>query len=493
MFSKILIANRGEIAVRIIRSCRDLGIATVALYIHTDRDSLHVRLADQAVEIFGAGRYGDADEVLAIAQRLGCDAIHPGYGFLAEEASFVQRCVESGIAFIGPTAETLQLVKNKQEAMRRVEAAGFHIPEILPLPDGEDDETLLLNLAERIGFPLVVKSAFGGRGRGARVIMNARRLLETVRIARHEAELIYGRSRLYFERAIAPSHYIAVQILADHHGAIVHLGEREGSLLRHNQKLMEESPAPSLKSGQRAVIWQMAVQIARLLNFQGVGTVEFLVDGDGKIYFTEMKGRIQIEHPVSEMVSDVDIVREQVRIAAGEHLSVEQSEVRLQGWSMQARINAEDPWNDFMPSPGAIQRFRLPQGMGVRVETYAYVGCTIPERFDSLLAKVVVWAPTREECLQRMQRALREFRILGVETNLPFQLDMVRDPRFVAGRYDTGFMQSFKVTSDVTPETLRDLAAIAAVAYTVRSERVNPVPAAHVERGWHRQARKLPQ
>ncbi|HQY91538.1 biotin carboxylase, partial [Caldilinea sp.] len=349
-------------------------------------------------------------------------------------------------------------------------------------------------VAKEVGFPLVVKSARGGRGRGARVVLRADRLIEAVRAARHEAELIYGDDHLYLERVIAPSHYLVVQVLADAHGNIVHLGEREGSLLRHNQKLIEESPSPSLNDTQRAALWTAAVDIARLFNFQNTGAVEFLVDSAGNFHFTEVKARIQIEHGVSEMLSDIDIVREQIRIAAGEKLARTQEEIRLDGWAMQCRINAEDPWNDYLPSPGRLTRFRLPQGPDVRVDTYGYVGCAIPERFDPLLANLLVKGDDRAMCVSRLRRALMEFRIVGVQTNLALHKQIVQDPAFIAGNYDTRFMERFQfdVSANTSREACRDLVAMTAVAYLLRRRVDSPVVPERIKSGWHRSARRLP-
>jgi acetyl/propionyl-CoA carboxylase alpha subunit len=493
MFKKLLIANRGEIAVRVIRTCREMGIATVALYTLADRDSLHVRLADEAMLLHSPQRYGDADEVLAIAKQLGADAIHPGYGFLAEEADFAARCAAEGIAFVGPNAAVTRSLRNKIEAMDTVARAGYTVPQYVALPEGDLDEAFLQQKAENIGYPLVVKSAIGGRGRGARVVMKADRLAETVDTARREAKMIYGDDHMYLERVIAPSHYVVVQILADAHGSMVHLGEREGSLLRHNQKLIEESPAPSLNDEQRRKLWATALEIARLFQFQNAGSVEFLVDGGGNFYFTELKGRIQIEHAVSEMVTDVDIVREQIRIAAGEPLGRDQANIRLGGWGMQCRINAEDPWNDYLPSPGLISRFRLPQGPDVRVDTYGYVGCEIPLRFDPLLANLVVKGEDREACVQRMRRALQEFRIVGVQTNLPLHMQILHDEDFAAGKYDTRFMTNFRFETICRDEEVRkDLAAMVAVAYALRGHMGTPQTPARIQTGWHRSARRLP-
>jgi acetyl-CoA carboxylase biotin carboxylase subunit len=494
MFKKILIANRGEIATRIIRTCREMGLLTVALYTPADRDSLHVRLADEVHMLHSPNRYGDADEVLAIAKKSGADAIHPGYGFLAEESDFAERCAAEGIVFIGPPPSVIRTLRNKMEAMEAVKHAGYRVPVYTDLPDADSDETRLRRAAEEIGYPLVVKSASGGRGRGARVVMHADRLVEAARAARHEAELIYGDDHLFLERVVAPSHYLTVQVLADTHGNIVHLGEREGSLLRHNQKLIEESPSPSLNEAQRTAIWQAAIDIARLFNFQNTGAVEFLVDGAGNFHFTEMKARIQIEHGVSEMVSGIDIVREQIRIAAGEPVSRTQGQIRLEGWAMQCRINAEDPWNDYLPSPGRLTRLRIPQGPSVRVDTYGYAGCAIPGRFDPLLANLLVRGSDRAMCINRLRRALMEFRIVGVQTNVALHKQIVQHPTFLSGKYDTSFMAHFHfdMSTAVNQEACRDLVAMTAVTYLLRRRIDEPVVPERVKSGWHRSARRLP-
>jgi acetyl-CoA carboxylase biotin carboxylase subunit len=493
MFKKLLIANRGEIAVRVIRTCREMGIATVAVYTLADRDSLHVRLADEAMLLHSPHRYGDADEILAVAKQLGVDAIHPGYGFLAEEADFAERCVQEGITFIGPSPAVTRSLRNKIKAMDTVKDAGFSVPFYAELADGELDEVYLAQRAEEVGYPLVVKSAIGGRGRGARVVMKANRLRESVDAARREANMIYGDSHMYLERVIAPSHYVVVQVLADAHENMVHLGEREGSLLRHNQKLIEESPAPSLSDDQRRKLWATALDIARLFNFQNAGSVEFLADEAGNFHFTELKGRIQIEHAVSEMISDVDVVREQIRIAAGETLDKVQADIHLSGWAMQCRINAEDPWNDYLPSPGLITRFRLPQGPNVRIDTYGYVGCEIPLRYDPLLANLVVKGNSRSVCVERMRRALQEFRIVGVQTNLPLHMQILHDELFAKGDYDTRFMTDFRFETICRDEDVRkDLAAMVAVAYASRGPMSKPQTPERIQTGWHRSARRLP-
>ncbi len=493
MFQKVLIANRGEIAARVIRSCRDLGIQTVALFGPADRESLHVRLADECLPITSELRYGDMDEVLALAQQCGADAIHPGYGFLAEEAPFAQLCADAGIAFIGPPADVIARVRDKVAAMRAVREAGFQTPLHSQRAFDVEEGDPLAAAAQELGFPLLLKSHKGGRGRGERVVPDAAALAEALGDAQREAMAIYGSATMYLEKVIAPSHLVSVQILADGEGRILHLGEREGSILRRNQKLVEEAPAPCLNQPQREALWQAAVDIARLFGYQNAGSVEFVVDAEGAFYFTEIKARITIEHPISEAMTRMDLVQEQIRIAAGEPLRREQQDVRIRGHAMQVRINAEDPWRDFLPSPGVLERFRIPGGMHVRVETYGYAGCAIPVRYDSLLAKVVVWGETRAQCLLRLRRALEDFKIVGVQTNLPLHLHILNDPEFVAGRYDTGFLMRHKMgMSDADEAMRRDLAAAAAVSFALRTEIVRPELPVQMQSGWHRSSRTLP-
>ena len=493
MFKKMVIANRGEIAVRILRTCRDLGIETVALFGAAERDSLHVRLANECYAVTSPQRYGDKQEVLEIARACGADAIHPGYGFLAEEADFVEMCEAAGIAFIGPPAPVIAGLRNKVEMLDQVAQAGYPTPAHSACGFGSGDLAAVEAEAKRLGFPLVIKSCVGGRGRGERVINNVAQLAQNVGAAQREAAMIYGSDNMYLEKVIAPSHNIAVQIVADRHGNVVHLGEREGSVTRHNQKLVEESPAPCLTQEQRERLWETAVAIARLTRYEGVGTVEFLADKSGNFFFTEIKARIQIEHPVSEMLTDVDLVEQQIRIEAGEPLGFSQADVNLRGHAIQCRINAEDPWRNYLPSPGTLERFRLPAGMHVRTDTYGYVGCTIPVRYDSLLAKVVVWGETREQAIMRLRQALEDFKIAGVRTNLPLHLHILNDPEFVAGKYDTSFMWRHKFGVAAADAAMkRDLAAAAAVAYALRNDLSRPTQPARTQSGWHRASRNIP-
>ena len=498
MFQKVLVANRGEIAVRIIRACRDLGIATVAVYSAGDRDSLHVRLADECLPITTDLRYGDKDEVLALARACGADAIHPGYGFLAEEADFAQMCADAGITFIGPPPAVIERVRNKIGTLTAVEAAGFATPPHSAGSFGADDSEALAAAAHALGFPLVIKSCKGGRGRGERVVMNAGELNNVLAEARREAAMIYHNDTVFLERAIAPSHHIAVPVVADAHGNVVYLGEVEGSLTRHNQKLLEESPSPSLSPAQREQVWQTAVAIARLVGYQNVGSVEFLVDEQGHLYFTEIKARIVIGHPIPEILTGVDLIAEQLRCAAGEPLDLTQEDICAHldgraGCAMQVRINAEDPWRNYLPSPGTLARYRLPGGLHVRVDTYGFVGCTVPVRYDSLLAKVVVKGSTRQMALLRLRRALEDFKIVGVQTNLPLHLHILNDPDFATGRYDTGFLMRHKMgISSADAEMRRDLAVAAAVAFLLRSETARPGVAPQTQTGWHRSSRTIP-
>ncbi len=491
MFTKTLIANRGEIAVRIIQTCREMGIQTIAVYEAADRESLHVRLADEAVEI-EAGSFLNPDTFLKVAADYGADAVHPGYGFLAEIPDFIRACEQAGITFIGTPAAVLNSTHPKLNALERAHEAGIRTVTHSPVSYDETDDAAIKAEAERLGFPLVIKSCSGGRGPGERLARTAAKLEESVRAAQAEAFAFFGSRRIYLEKAIIPAHQVSVQILADKHGSVIHLGEREGSLLLGNRKLIEESPAPSLNQPQREQMWQSAVQIARLFKFEGAGTVEFLVDRDGNYYFTEIKARIQTEHPITELRTRLDLVREQIRIAAGEPLSVTQDDIQLNGWAMLCRINAEDPQNRFMPSPGRLERVRLPGGPNVRVDTYVDSGSEVPGTYDPLIAKLSVWGSDRETCLRRLQRALSEFLIDGTPTNLSYLMRIVHAPAFIRGEYSTN--APTKLMREDTPKaTLRDLAAIAAVLYLRRSLVSQPITPTRVQSGWHRDSRRLPQ
>jgi acetyl-CoA carboxylase biotin carboxylase subunit len=494
MFKKILIANRGEIAVRILRACRSLGVATLALYQPDDRGSLHVRLADECVEIKTPQGFLDQDEVLRIALENGADAIHPGYGFLAEREDFIRQCAEAGVTFIGPPASVVAAARQKIQALQRAEAAGFSTPGHSAGLFTSGDLDALAAETERLGFPLVIKSCRGGRGRGERLVWSPDRLEKAMQAAQSEAQTVYGDRHVYLEKVILPAHQIGVQVMGDGHGNLIHLGEREGSLRYGNQKLIEETPAPCLCPAQRRDLWQAALELARLFELQNVATVEFLVDEAGEFYFTEIKPRIQIEHPLTEMVSGVDLVREQVRIAAGEPLSLDQGSVRLEGWAMQCRISAEDPWRQFMPNPGYLHMVRLPGGPGVRVDTYVYCGSYIPAEYDPLVAKLVAWGMDRRECLERLRQALRELQLTGTPTNLPLVQRILSQPGFIHGRYTTELLPD--LPEEATPldeDYYRDLAVIAALAYLRQRQVLRPVIPERVLGGWHRDSRRLPQ
>ncbi len=488
MFRKILIANRGEIAVRIIQTCREMGIATVALYQEADQSSLHVRLSDECVPLTSAAGFMDQAEVLRIAAEKGADAIHPGIGFLAENPEFVRACEAAGIAFIGASSAMVERVSNKLDALERVRAAGLPTVTTSAESYGAADVDAVRGEAERLGYPIVLKSCSGGRGPGARLVHTPEQLETALRRVRTEAQLVYGVERFYLEKALLPAHQIGVQVIADRYGHQVHLEEREGSLLRNGQKVIEESPSPCLNPDQRAVLWALALKIAALFGHENVGTIEFLVDDDRQPYFAEIKPRLQVEHPLTEMRARIDLVREQIRLAAGEPLGFEQGDIRPQGCAILCRVNAEDPISQ-LPSPGAL-RVRLPFGAEVRVDTYIADRGWVPPDYNPLFAKVTVWAAEREACLARMLRALQEFWLPGGRTNLPLLCEMLEAPNVRAGDY-------FARAPEPTPlddASLRDLAMVAAVLYSGRYRTmVDSAVPDRVMSGWHRDSRRLPE
>ncbi|MEZ4770261.1 MAG: biotin carboxylase N-terminal domain-containing protein [Caldilineales bacterium] len=494
MFKKILIANRGEIAVRAVRACRDLDIWTVALFDASDRDSLHVRLADECVQITSPLGYLDVQQIVELALKTEADAVYPGYGFLAEREDFAAACEAAGIVFIGPPSSVMAAFSNKIDMLEAVAAAGLATPVHSSVSFRPGEEDIYQAEAGDIGYPLVIKSCNGGRGLASRIIYRPEDLQRGVREAAAESQMVFGSDQLYFERMVRHASFLDVQVLGDQHGNLVHLGERDGSIQRNNQKLLTEAPAPGLTAAQRMRLHEMALQVARLFNYVNAGTVEFLMDDAGQFYFTEVKCRIQVEHPVTEMATRRDLVREQIRIAAGERLGFVQEDVRIRGAAMQCRINAEDPWNNFLPSPGFLRRFRLPGGPYVRVDTYAYSGCTVSARYDPMLAKLVVWGETREDCIQRMRRALQDFAIAGIQTNLPLFQRILDDPRFIEGRYDTAFLRRTLFDDQLQTDEglLQDLAVIAALAYQVRLQSQQPVTPERLLQGWHRSSRQLP-
>jgi acetyl-CoA carboxylase, biotin carboxylase subunit len=438
---KVLVANRGEIAVRVIRACRELDLGTVAVYSTADREALHVRLADEAVCI-GSPRardsYLNVTALLLAATQTGADAVHPGYGFLAENAAFAAACHDAGLVFVGPEPEAIAAMGNKAEARRLAERAG--VPTI-PGTEGTTSLKEAVEVAAGVGYPVMVKAAAGGGGRGIRVARDAGELADMIGQAAMEAEAAFGDGSLYVEKLLVDARHVEMQVLGDRVGNLIHLFERECSIQRRRQKILEESPSPALEPAAREVIAEAALSLARAVDYTSAGTVEFLVDRNGSFYFIEMNTRIQVEHPVTELVTGIDLVKEQLRVAAGEPLSVRQEEVALEGWSLEFRINAEDPERSFLPSPGEIVALEVPGGPGVRVDTAAYAGYHVPPFYDSLLAKLIVWGRDREEAIARGRRALREFRIDGVKTTIPFHLELLEDEAFLAGDYHVEFLE----------------------------------------------------
>jgi acetyl-CoA carboxylase, biotin carboxylase subunit len=494
MFRKILVANRGEIAVRIMRACRAMEVETVALYETPDRDSLHVRLADEVVQLQGPGGFHNQAQILHIALEHGVDAIHPGYGFLAEREDFARECEAAEIVFIGPPANVIYAVRQKLDALGKAQAAGFSTPPYSGGFYGQADMPALRLEAERLGFPLMIKSCRGGRGRGALLVASPERLEWAVRRAQAESQVFYGERLVYLEKVIPGAHQVGVQVVADRYGSLVHLGEREGSLMLGNQKIVEEAPAPGLSEELRAQICQAALDLARLFEFQNVGTVEFLVDPGGHYFFTEIKPRIQIEHTLIEIRTRIDLVREQIRLAAGDALGLTQEQARPSGWAMGCRISAEDPWKNFMPSPGLLHKVRLPGGPDVRVDTYAYCGSIIPEEYDPLIAKLVVWGSDRAACLARLRSALQECQFVGTATNLSLVQRLVGLPGFQEGKYSTDSLpEAVGEADDETARRYRDLAAAAAIAYLRRTRFFRPSTPERLASGWHRSSRRLPE
>jgi len=442
VFRKVLIANRGEIALRVIRACRELGIQTVAVYSEADRESLHVRFADDDVCIGpppSRQSYLRIPALIAAAEITGADAIHPGYGFLAENAEFAQTCAASNITFIGPTAEQIRQMGDKATARRLAKEAG--VPTVPGTPGTIEDAEEALVAAEGIGFPVIIKATAGGGGKGMRIAWDAEQFLQLFSLAQNEALAAFGNGAVYVEKYLEHPRHVEIQVLGDMHGRVSHLGERDCSVQRRHQKLIEESPSPALNTALRGRMGAAAVQLAQNINYVGAGTLEFLLDRDGSFYFMEMNTRIQVEHPVTEMVTSFDLVKEQIRVAAGEHLSFKGNGEYLRGHALECRINAEDPYRNFQPCPGLITAYHPPGGPGVRVDTHVYAGYTVPPYYDSLLAKVIVHGNDRQEALQRMGQALDSFILEGVTTTIPFLARVIRHPAFVAGEVDTRFLE----------------------------------------------------
>jgi acetyl-CoA carboxylase biotin carboxylase subunit len=442
MIRKLVVANRGEIALRILRACEELGIATVALHSEADEESLHVRFARESVCIgppAASRSYLNIHAIISAAEVTGADAIHPGYGFLAESAQFAEVCQSHNLVFVGPDPSMIRLLGDKALARATMVKAG--VP-VVPGSEGAVvDELEGLRVAREIGFPVIVKAAAGGGGKGMRVATGEEEFPRAYATAQAEAQAAFGNGELYVERYLARPRHVEMQILGDKHGNILHLGERDCSIQRRHQKLVEESPSPAVNAALRARMGEVAVHAAAAVGYHSAGTVEFLLDEDGRFYFMEMNTRIQVEHPVTEMVTGLDLIKEQLRIAGGERLALRQEDVRLRGHAIECRINAEDTERDFMPSPGKVVALHLPGGPGIRVDSHVYAGYEIPPYYDSMIAKIIAHGADRQEALERMRRALDECVIEGVPSTLPFHARLLRHPRFIAGDVSTRFLE----------------------------------------------------
>jgi acetyl-CoA carboxylase biotin carboxylase subunit len=441
--TKVLVANRGEIAVRIIRACRELGVRTVAVYSDVDRTALHVRYADEAYHIGAPApreSYLHKGKIIDVARKSGADAIHPGYGFLAERATFAAACIDAGIIFVGPHPEAIHTMGDKQMARAKVKKAG--VPIVPGTEPGLNDDELS-RAAEQIGYPLLVKAAAGGGGKGMRIVRDAQELPNALISAHREAENAFGDGSVYLEKLIENARHIEIQVLSDSYGNTIHLGERECSIQRRHQKLVEEAPSPFVTPEMRAKMGEIAVKAAQAVSYLNAGTIEFIVDKNRNFYFLEMNTRLQVEHPVTELVTGVDLVKEQLRIARGRRMERTQEEIQINGHAIECRINAEDPYNNFLPSIGKVSMHLAPTGPGVRLDAGIYAGSEVTPYYDSMLAKLIVWGANRPQALRRLSRALDEYRIMGLKTNIPFHQKLVDSHHFISGKFDTGFVEHY--------------------------------------------------
>ncbi|MET3684311.1 acetyl-CoA carboxylase biotin carboxylase subunit [Alkalibacillus flavidus] len=450
MINKVLVANRGEIAVRIIRACKELGIETVAIFSEADRESLHVQIADEAYcvgPILSKDSYLNKTNIMSVAKLTNCDAIHPGYGFLSENADFAELCEECNVTFIGPSADAISRMGTKDVARETMREAG--VP-IVPGSDGIiENEDEGRRVAEEIGYPVIIKATAGGGGKGIRVARDEDELVQGIRVTQNEAETAFGNPGVYLEKFIEDFRHVEIQVLADKHGNTVHLGERDCTVQRRLQKLIEETPSPAIDETIRTKMGDAAVKAAEAVDYVGAGTIEFIFDQkDSSFYFMEMNTRIQVEHPVTEMVTGIDLIKQQLRVANGEPLQFGQSDIQFNGWSIECRINAENPSKDFMPSAGKVAMYLPPGGYGVRVDSAAYSGWNIPPYYDSMIAKLIVHADTREEAMDKMNRSLDEFIIEGIHSTIPFHKRMMNHSVFRGGDFNTKFLDTYQVMKD---------------------------------------------
>lgn len=445
-FQKVLIANRGEIAVRIIRACREMGISTVAVYSEADREALHVRLADEAYCIgptLSKDSYLNLTNIMSVATLTDTDAIHPGYGFLAENADFAEICESCNVTFIGPSPDAISRMGDKSVAKQTMKDAG--VP-VIPGSDGlVEDMDEAIRLGREIGYPVIIKATAGGGGKGIRIAEDEEMLIQQITTAQQEAQKAFGNAGVYLEKYLTGMKHVEIQILADKHGNVVHLGERDCSVQRRRQKLVEEAPCSTLTPDIRDRMGEAAVRAAQAVNYSGAGTLEFLLGNDGQFYFMEMNTRIQVEHPVTELITGIDIIKEMIRVAEGEPLSFSQEDVQINGWAIECRVNAEDSTRNFMPSAGQIQFYLPPGGFGVRVDSAAYPGYTISPHYDSMIAKLIVWGKDRDDAIQRMKRALSEFTIEGIHSTIPFHLKLMEHKKFISGDFDIKFLEEHDV------------------------------------------------
>ncbi|MFQ5848408.1 MAG: acetyl/propionyl/methylcrotonyl-CoA carboxylase subunit alpha [Candidatus Methylomirabilales bacterium] len=471
MFNKILIANRGEIAVRVIRACREMGVRTVAIYSDADRSALHVRKADEAYRVGpppSAESYLRVDRILEVARQSQAEAIHPGYGFLAENPTFAEACERAGVVFIGPSSETLRLSGSKTASRRLAKQVG--VPTV-PGTDEDLSDEEILRRAPEIGFPLLVKAAAGGGGKGMRVVQDPVELQSAIRAARSEGQSSFGDAAVFLEKYLIRPRHIEMQVLADPTGHTLYLGERECSLQRRHQKVVEEAPSPFMTPELRKQMGEAAVALARGCGYRNAGTIEFLVDADRNFYFLEINARLQVEHPVTELTTGIDLVKNQIRIAAGERLTLRQEELKTHGHAIECRIYAEDRSNNFAPFPGGITLYRPPGGPGIRDDTGVYEGFEVPIYYDPLISKLVAWGKDRHEAISRVRRALQDYLIAGIKTSVSFLVEVMADPRFLEGDADTTFIDTFLQQKGVGEPRYRDVAVVAAAIHTYRMER----------------------